>query len=139
VLSVTLISEKKRSNVSKTFSNLPGHYKLIVEYDLHFFYVDTLWDEDEFIRLKDDEEIIVETTSTDGTDDVSCFDTLQKSVTVKGELDHDADEVYLIIDTNLKFAGCYSHSWGINNFKISVEPCALGCNACSGGEPGDCT
>lgn len=65
----------KRSNVSKTFSNLPGHYKLIVEYDLHFFYVDSLWDEDEFIRLKVDEEIIVNTTSTEGTDDVSCGDT----------------------------------------------------------------
>jgi len=43
---------EKRSKVSKVFSNLPGHYKVRIEYDVHILYVDnTPWSDEEKVRL----------------------------------------------------------------------------------------
>lgn len=41
-------------------------------------------------------------------------------------------------DTNLKFEGCYSHSWGISDFKLYLSMCDPSCATCSGGGEKDC-
>jgi len=128
-----------RSFITKTISNLAGHYKLKFEYDMHIFYVDETWDFEEAVFLVVDGKNATSTLNVDGDDDIDCEGSKQKTTKVSVEVPHFADSVDLIFETNLKYAGCYSHSWGINNFNVFILPCPDRCDVCKGGNDGECT
>lgn len=124
---------ESRSEISKTFYNLPPHYNVKVEYDLHFMWGDTEWADDEFVSLRNDWTVMAETAqSAEGTIEKSCGETNRKVVHVEAEVLHFEKWFSLKIDTNLKFEGCFLHSWGINNFKLWIENCDHTCGSCTG-------
>lgn len=43
---------ESRSYIEKTFKNLPVHYNVKIEYDLHFMWGDSDWADDEEITLR---------------------------------------------------------------------------------------
>lgn len=45
-----------------------------------------------------------------------CGESKHKIIHVSGEMGHFDPEFPIKFDTNLKFEGCYAHSWGISNF-----------------------
>jgi len=51
---------------------------------------------------------------------------------------HFENDLPIKIDTNLKFEGCFLHSWGINNFKLYVENCHESCGTCTGTGETEC-
>lgn len=52
-----------RSEISKTFQNLPDHWSVKVEYDLHFFYTDVEWAADELITARSGWTVVAETAN----------------------------------------------------------------------------
>jgi len=76
---------------------------------------------------------MAETANSDeGTIEKNCGETNRKVVHVEAEILHFEKYINFKIDTNLKFEGCFLHSWGINNFKLYVENCHHTCGTCTG-------
>lgn len=56
-------SGEARTEISKEFKNLPDHWNIKLEYDLHFFYVDEEWATDELISARSGWTIVAETSN----------------------------------------------------------------------------
>lgn len=85
-----------------------------------------------------DNSIYYKTGLSDGIDAVACGSKLHKIHSVSVTIPHIFDFIDIKFDTNLQYTGCYSHSWGISNFKLYIDPCSEDCKSCAKGLPDYC-
>lgn len=80
---------EERSKISKTFENLPGHYKAMIKYDLYIFYKEGInWSDEEQVRLNIDGEEVTAHGQGDGLDDVTCGEFPSVKISVSKEFEH---------------------------------------------------